>query len=226
MKFSKERGEHVTCSRGGLGTWTGVSPKAAREPHLSVPAPQHPALGWRAQVNGCQQVRQAPAGLATTWNAVKAPPKVPKPSQRKLCPTFWFCYESRWTQVVLTEFLLEVWCGSLKSKSPKTPGVKSKASTELGKGLNEPKQDKAGEGHRAVGRHGHTSSSRVGKTSDSELTKNSVPQIRRLIWVTQPPRGEICRENNNSVSFNHKAACEEETLLILWFCSNISEQLK
>lgn len=31
--------------------------------------------------------------------------------------TFWFCYESRWNRVVLTEFFLEVWFGSHKSKA-------------------------------------------------------------------------------------------------------------
>lgn len=83
--------------------------------------------------------------------------KGPRTFPKQTLPPFWFCYESRWNQVVLTEFLFEVWCGSQKSKKPKTSGVKSRASTELWKGLFDPKWDKAGKGHKATGRHSHTS---------------------------------------------------------------------
>lgn len=35
---------------------------------------------------------------------------------KQTLPPLRFCYESRWNQVVSTQFLFEVWCGSQKSK--------------------------------------------------------------------------------------------------------------
>lgn len=91
----------------------GCSGATSRCPTVS---PHHLPLGQRAEVNGCQQIN-----IGTRWacnhpkcceSSFKGPWTFPK---QTLLP-FWFCYESRWNQVVLTEFLFEVWCGSQKSK--------------------------------------------------------------------------------------------------------------
>lgn len=161
--------------------------------------------------------------------------KGPRTFPKQTLPPFWFCYESRWNPVVLTEFLFEVWCGSQKSKNPKTSGVKSKASQSYEKGCltpSETKPERATKPQGGTAMPASSSSSRVGQTSDSELGKNAIPQIRRVIWVIQPP-GErsawkmtTTKNSTPCVSWHHKVVCEEETLLNLWFYSNISKQLK
>lgn len=97
---------------------------------------------------------------------------------KQTLPPFWFCYKSRWNQVVLTEFLFEVWCGSQKSKNPKTSGVKRKASTSCEKGFltpSETKPERAREPRGGTATPASSSSSRVAQTSDSAWQKLHPP---------------------------------------------------
>lgn len=143
--------------------------------------------------------------------------------------TFWFCYESRWNQVVLTEFFFEVWFGSQKSKA-KLKDWKAKWAKNLCcMTLSETRQ-------RGPQSHGaRPQCPPPGLTCWTDIRqwawKDSIPQIKRVIWVMQPPwegfawNTKIIHLLASSVSCNHKVACEEETWLNPGFCSNVSEQL-
>lgn len=116
-------------SRMRFAQWTqkGISPRPQGGwPCLGLPS--HPPTCW-VGTNGCHQIRPVTAVLTTTRYSVKAPWKASEPFQSKLT-TFWFCYESRWNQVVLTEFLFEVWFSSQKSKA-KLKDWKAKQAKKL-----------------------------------------------------------------------------------------------
>lgn len=154
-KFSKGRGEHITCSGEAL-----VHGLEFLQRLPSVPMHPHHLR--------CQQVRQV---LTTTQSAVKAHSKVLKPFQSKLCPSSGFVVKpggfnwgSLWGLV---------WFPEVKKQN-----LRCEKQQKLWKAVLDPAWDKAREGHKAIGSRvtpASPSTSRVAQTSDSELGKTSVP---------------------------------------------------
>lgn len=152
-KFSKGRGEHMSC---GEALGHGVE-FLQRLPSV----PMHPQHLRR------QQVREV---LTTIQSTVKAHSEVPKPFQSNLCPSSGFVMKpggfnrgSLWGLVRVPE---------VKNQNPRC-----EKQQKLDKALLDPGWDKAQEGHKVTESRvtsASPSTSRVAQISDSELGKTSI----------------------------------------------------
>lgn len=168
-KFSKGRGEHVTCSGEAL-----VYRLEFLQRLPSVP--RHP---YHLR---CQQVRQVLTVLITTqkccessfkvlWKLVQRSPKLSKANSAPLLVLLWnqvkpggFNWGSLWGLV---------WFPEVQKQNLRCEKQQKLWKAVLGSGWN-----KAREGHKATGSRvtpASPSASRVAQTSDSELSKTSTP---------------------------------------------------